>query len=126
MSWTIKRLLGFREFVDLQKVLSYVKEMLPDSDLKNSKHILLEHTDKVKAWIVSSNKEVFIIRDDGFGNLKSIFRRNKKDVKFELRKDENNRLRLYISDTITSLPINIATTGGTETFKTTFDQMLNE
>jgi hypothetical protein len=122
MNFNIRRILGFEQFQDLQKIMQFLKNADNTQDFSDNKHLLFEDNKDVRLWVISSKTDVYIISDNGF-DLKVLLKRKKSDFKFDIIKEQNSP-RLFIKNTITTLPINTSITGGTDSFKSSLNTLI--
>jgi len=123
MASKLNRLLSRKDFHRLEEIKKFLTDMDSSIDLTKSGHILFAKGDNFQLWVITSTNEVFIIKDDG--ELKCIYRKKKINVEFNVIK-ENKEPRLYIKNTITTLPISSGMTGGGEIFEENFKRLINE
>ena len=124
--WIIlKKILNIEEFKKLDEVIQYlIKNIVPEEELSINKTIFLEKTDNVQLFVMFGKKEVFVVKDDGF-NLKIIFRIEKEKFKYNII-NQDGKPRLYIEDTITTLPINTNYSGSTSIVEFKINKFINE
>lgn len=117
----LEKILGKRKISSVDDIEDFLIEMDSTIDFSNIGHLLLYENEDIKAWIISSKDQIFIVKDDG--KLRCIFRRNKKDIinNYSIVKDDN-KPKLFINNTKTCLPMN--TPGGVDIFKNSFDNLL--
>ena len=121
----IKKIFNQADFKRLDDIIEYLKnDIAPEQIFSKEKTIFLEKDNQYQIFIVFSNIEVFVVTDNGY-ELSIIFRKNKVDFKYSIIK-HNNKFRLYIEDTITTLPININYSGTTETISLRMNKFIKE
>jgi len=116
MEWTLKRILGFEDYVKSDKIIEFIKDKNNKQDFNDCKVLLFEDKQGLHLWMVSSLTNIFIVRDGGDNKLKILLNRLKSNFNYKIIK-EQNKPRLYIDDTNTTLPFNTGLTGGTQNFQ---------
>lgn len=119
----IKRILGFQEFLDYKKIEEYITSIDTEQNFDKNKAMLFEEQDGLRLWLIASNTDMFIVRDNGLHDLKILLKRNKTDFKSKII-FEKNEPRLYIENTTTTLPFDTNLTGGTESFQATIEKFI--
>ncbi len=122
MNSSFKQILGVQDFQEPSKIIEFLKSHDSTQDFSNSDQKLFESNGDFKLWVITSASDIFIVRDDGF-KLKILLRRKKANFEFQIIRD-NRTPRLFINNTITTLPINTSLTGSTETFTETLNYVL--
>lgn len=116
----VKRILGFEEFKNQEEILDFLKNE-EKTNFSNVGIKEIEKNDDFNLWLVTNEKDAFVVIDDGF-SPKTLLKRPKKDFNFEVIK-EDKKLRLYIQDTITTLPISMP--GSQENIKKELTSLIN-
>ena len=118
----LKRFLGVEEFKDIDQVISFLKTSDSTIDFSNRKELLLESNKDIRLWLISSKRDLFLVKDDGF-ELKTLLRRSKENFKYDFVKEKNTP-RLFIKDTTTTLPINTGLSRGTDSFQSSLTELI--
>jgi len=118
---TVKKFLGFEEFRKLEEIKEYLQAADSTQDFTKAGHYLLyDNSREFRLWIITSKTHAFVVRDDKT-EIKVLLKRPKTEFKSQLIY-ENRNPRLYISNTITSLPIS----GSSNTVETVINQLIKE
>ena len=123
MPWKLKKILGYQEFLDSKKIVEFIEGVDNTQDFTKNKSLLFEETKGLRLWIIASATNVFIVKDTGDDEPKILLNRKKDNFKFNLI-FEKNKPRLYIENTITTLPYNQSLTGDTRTFETKLNEII--
>ena len=125
LGFVLKKILNIEEFKKVDDIIQYlITNFLPDEELSVSKTICLEKNNNIQLFVMFGKKEVFVIKDDGF-NIKIIYRIEKTNFKYHIIK-QDGKPKLYIEDTVTSLPININYSGDTSIVQFKIDKFIKE
>lgn len=108
----VKYVLGLEEWKTSNDIINELKKTYNDYTFNENETILLEDDKNIRIWLIFSNVEIFLVRDNGF-KIDIILNRKKELFNYHFIHDDG-RTKIYIQDTTIPIPINITTSGGTE------------
>lgn len=121
--YKIRHFLGYKDFQNIKKIIEVLKEEDPSQNYDISKCIKIQDGKTIKIWVLSTDEDILIVRDNGFNDIRVIYRRPKARFNFVISR-ENGKPTLCLEDATASIPLN-SPIGGTEFLSTRLNALKN-
>lgn len=120
----LKRVIGIAEFKRGSDIIDFLREMDSTQNFDKHSYLLLANSDEYdfKLWLIASQSYVYVVIDDGF-TLKMLLKRAKDEFSFTIVK-EGDSPRMYINETVTTIPIDSALTGSFESTRKSIENFI--
>jgi hypothetical protein len=120
--------LSDKDFYDLERIKIKLSILFGDDDFKTTVlHTIILNDNDLKTWIITTNKNIYFVIDNGSGEINPI-KRSKPDFKYITQEYPStpNYGKLFINGNDKPIIFNKAYSGDTRQFETFLDDIKNK